>query len=67
MWFFTPIASAAVNNVSKRKMGLILVGTALILTPSNLMGDAFTLEGGYTTAWLFYLYLYVNNKCFAAR
>lgn len=56
MWFFTPIANAAVNHISKEKMGLLLIGSAIILTPSNLMTDAFALGGGYTPAWLFFLY-----------
>ena len=57
MWFFTPIANAAVCNISKEKMGLVLIGSTLILTPSNLFSDAFALKGGYSSAWLLFMYL----------
>lgn len=57
MWFFIPLANTAVNNISKGKMFLILVGTSLILMVPNLFTDSLKLDGGYSPAWLFFLYV----------
>ncbi len=57
MWFFIPLMNAAINGLPKKKCGLILISTSVILLPISLVTDAFSINGGYGVLWLCYLYL----------
>ncbi len=57
MWFFIPVMNAAINNISKVKMGMLLIASFILTTPSNLLVGGVDLSGGYSPAWLFFLYL----------
>lgn len=57
MWFFVPFMNAAIDGLSKKKAGLILISSSLILLPIALLTDAFHMMDGYSVIWLCYLYL----------
>jgi surface polysaccharide O-acyltransferase-like enzyme len=57
LWLFMPILNAAVEFMSPKQMGSILVLSMIVLIPVSVLTDAFSLQGGYSAGWLMYLYL----------
>lgn len=57
MWFFIPFMNAAIDNLPKRKAGIYLIVSGLILLSISFYKDRFYLNQGYSCLWLCYLYL----------
>ncbi len=57
MWFFAPLVNAAVDNLPKQKLGLIIIGSFILMTPGNIVNNSFQFDEGYSVAWLLFLYL----------